>query len=129
VHFPTWLIRTAVIGLLVVTLSSTTPIAVAAPASAPSIIGTWKGPFLGYTFTFEFKQTDNGWTGRYQSDKNNKWADLKEITVAGDTLRFTFQSQPPSAFTLKIDTAGKMLNGSVQIGQYPTMPLNLTRAS
>lgn len=128
-RFPTWLIRTTVVGLLIATLPNTAQTAIAAPASAPSIVGTWQGPFLGYTFTFEFTQAGNGWTGRYKSDKNNKWSDLREITVTDDTLRFTLKSQPPSVYTFKIDAAGKMLNGSVQIGQFPTALLNLTRTS
>lgn len=126
---PTLPIRAAVLSLLMTTFPAVMPAAVAAPAPAPSVAGTWKGPFLGYTFTFEFKQTDKGWTGRYESDKANKWVELQNLEVVNGTVRFTVVSQPPSVYTLKLDPMGNALTGSAQIGQFPTMQLNLTRVS
>lgn len=122
-------VRTALAALLMTTLLGGMPAAIAAPAPAPSVAGTWEGPFLGYTFTFEFKRTGNGWTGRYQSDKAYKWVELHNLEVADGTIRFTVISQPPSVYMLKVDATGKALTGSVQIGQYPVIPLDLTRAS
>jgi len=110
-------------------LSATIPAAVAAPVAASSVAGTWKGPFLGYTFTFEFTQSGKGWTGRYRSDKGNKWVDLQNLQVTDGSVRFNVVSQPPSLYTLKLDAAGTTLKGSVQIGQFPVMPLNLARAA
>lgn len=126
---PTWSGRTAVAGLLMATLAVTAPAAAVAPAAAPSVAGTWKGPFLGYTFTFEFKQVANGWTGRYQSDKANKWVELQNLEVSDGTIRFSVVSTPPSVYMLKVDATGKALAGAAQIGQFPSMPLNLTRVS
>lgn len=105
------------------------PISAAVAAPAPSVAGTWKGPFLGYIFTFEFKQAAKGWTGRYQSDKANKWVELQNLEVVDGTIRFTVVSQPPSAYTLKVDAMGKALTGSAQIGKFPALPLNLARVS
>lgn len=105
------------------------PISIAVAAPAPSIAGSWKGPFLSTNFIFEFKQTGNGWTGRYHSEKSGKWADLQNVIFTDGTLRFSFKSQPPSTFTLKIDAEGKALNGSASFGPYPALPLTLTRAS
>jgi hypothetical protein len=109
------------------------PLPIGVPASAqvapPIVVGTWKGLFLGYNFTFEFNHDAGAWTGRYRSDKGNKWADIKDIVVTGDTLRFSIVSQPPSVFTLKIDGSGKTLIGSAQIKPLPMQPLTLTRAS
>lgn len=124
-----WPVRSMLAALTVTTVSGTMPAAIAAPAPAPSVAGTWKGPFLGYTWTFEFKQTPTGWTGRYQSDKANKWVEFQNLRVVNGAVRFTVVSQPPSVYTLKIDAAGKALTGSAQIGEFPTMPLNLTRVS
>jgi hypothetical protein len=105
------------------------PVSVAAAARGPSIAGTWKGPFVGANFIFEFRQVGNGWTGRYQSDKSSKWADLQNINFTDSTVRFSFISQPPSSFTLKVDPAGKTLSGTAKFGPHPPLPLTLTRAS
>lgn len=105
------------------------PISIAAAAPAPSIAGSWKGPFLTSNFIFEFRQAGNGWTGRYQSEKFGKWVDLQNISFTDGTLRFSFNSQPPSTFTLKIDATGKTLSGSASFGPNPPLPLTLTRAS
>ena len=105
------------------------PISIAVAAPAPSIAGSWKGPFLSTNFIFEFKQAGNGWTGRYQSEKYGKWVDLQNVSFAEGTVRFTFESTPPSTFTLKIDAAGKALSGSARFGEHAAMPLTLNRAS
>lgn len=107
-------------------ISSPVSIAVAAPVS--SIAGSWKGPFLSTNFIFEFRPSGNGWTGRYYSDKSRKWADLQNVSFTGGTLRFSFQSQPPSSFTLKVDPEGRALNGSARFGPHPPLPLTLKRA-
>ena len=109
-------------------LPGVTPPVAAAPVTASSAAGTWTGPFLGYTFTFEFAKSDKGWTGRYRSTKGNKWADVQNLEVVGSTVRFNVVSQPPSLYTLTLDQTGRTLAGSVQIGKFPAMPLNLTRA-
>lgn len=121
--------RLAAAAVTAMAIGGPLSVAVAAPASSPSVAGTWKGPLAGYSFTFEFKQTGNGWTGRSQSDKSDKWSDLQNISFTDGTVRFSFVSQPPSSFTLKIDEAGKALNGSVKFGPYPPLPLMLTRVS
>ena len=105
------------------------PIAVAVAAPARSIAGSWKGPFLGTNFIFEFKQSATGWTGRYQSEKYGKWADLKDVSFTNGALRFSFASQPPASFDLKVDAAGKALKGSAKFGPHPAMPLTLARVS
>lgn len=105
------------------------PISSAVAAPAPSIAGSWKGPWVGTNFVFEFRQAGNGWTGRYRSDKSGKWADLHNVSFSGDTVRFSFASQPPSVLTLKIDPAGKVLKGSAKIGPHPPLPMTLSRAS
>lgn len=91
--------------------------------------GHVEGPFLGTNFVVEFKQAGNGWTGRYFSDKSNKWADLQNVSFSGGTARFSFESKPPSSFELKVDSAGKAMNGTAKFGPYPPLPLALTRAS
>lgn len=101
----------------------------AAAAAAPSIAGSWKGPWVGTNFVFEFRQAGNVWSGRYRSDKSGRWADLHNVSVSGDTVRFSFASKPPSVLTLKIDRAGKVLSGSAKIGPHPPLPLTLSRAS
>ena len=121
-----------VFGLTAAAFVSTaicSPVSVALAAPAPSIVGSWKGPFLGTNFTFEFRQAGNGWTGRYQSEKYGRWADLQDISFADGTLRFSFASQPPSTFTLKLDAAGKALSGSAKFGPHPPLPMTLARAS
>lgn len=105
------------------------PISIAIAAPAPSIAGSWKGPFLSTNFTFEFTQTANGWTGRYQSEKYGKWVDLQNVTFANGTLSFVFPAKPPAPFTLKIDRAGKALSGTAKFGPTLTLPLTLARAS
>ena len=105
------------------------PVSVAIAAPAPSVAGSWKGPFLSTNFVFEFTQAGNGWTGRYRSDKSGKWVALQNISVADGTVRFSFESQPPSSFALKIDPAGKALNGTAKFGPHPPLPMTLTRAS
>lgn len=105
------------------------PISVAVAAPAASLAGSWKGPFLSTNFTFEFRQAGNGWTGRYQSEKYGKWVDLQDVSFTEGTVRFSFQSKPPSTFTLKLDPAGKALNGSAKFGPHAALPLTLTRAS
>lgn len=117
--------KIAVAGITATVFYSPAPSTAALPA--PSIEGLWQGPFVGRTFTFEFKQVGNGWTGRYQSDKSHKWFDLHDITVTDGILRFNFVSQPPSNFTFNIDAAGGVLNGSATFGQHPPLPLMLTR--
>lgn len=104
------------------------PAVIAATPSAPSVAGSWKGPFLGYTFTFEFKNEAGRWTGRYQSDKAFKWVELQNLQVSGGSVRFEVESRPPSLYTLKLDDKGRTLVGTAQIGQFPAMPLNLTRS-
>jgi hypothetical protein len=105
------------------------PISTAVAAPAPSIAGSWKGPWVGTNFVFEFKQAGKGWTGRYRSDKSGKWDDLLNVSVGGNTVRFSFESTPPSIITLKVDPAGKVLRGSARIGPHPPLPLTLSRAS
>jgi hypothetical protein len=105
------------------------PISTVAAAPAPTIAGSWKGPWVGTNFVFEFRQAGNGWTGRYRSDRSGKWGDLQNIIVSGDTVRFSFESTPPSRLTLKIDRAGKVLRGSAVFGPHPPLPLTLSRAS
>ncbi len=127
-----WLVRMGLALLPLPTLPNSVAAASIAPAvgaSSSAIAGTWKGPYLGYTFTFEFKQESNGWTGRYQSDKTNKWFNLRDIQVTDGAVQFSIVSQPPSVYKLKLDPGGKLLIGSVQIGQYPAIPLDLSRAS
>lgn len=120
-------VHLAAAAMTFTTVSGFVPAAAAAPA--PSLAGAWQGPFLGTNFTFEFRQSGTGWAGRYQSDKSHKWADLQNVTVAGGVVRFSFESQPPSSFTLTIDPAGKALNGSATFGPHAALPLTLTRAS
>lgn len=118
-------------GLGIAAIASTAapgPGSVAIAAPAPSIAGTWKGPFLGTNFTFEFTQAGSGWTGRYQSEKYGKWVVLQNVTFADGALRFSFPSKPPSSFTVKIDSKGKALNGEGKFGEM-AVPLALTRAS
>ncbi len=103
------------------------PASVAIAAPAPSVAGAWKGPFLSTQFVFELRQEGTGWAGRYRSDKSGKWADLQNVSVADGVVRFSFESQPPSSFTLKIDPAGKALNGTAKFGPHPPLPLTLTR--
>lgn len=118
-------LRLATAGVVITGIAGLASVAIAAPA--PSIAGTWKGPFLSSNFIFEFKQSGGSWTGRYQSEKFRKWVDLQNVTFADGTLRFTFQSQPPSDFTLRIDATGKVLNGWATFGKNPPLPLLLTR--
>ncbi len=99
--------------------------AVAAPA--PSIAGAWRGPFLSTNFMFEFSQAGDVWTGRYQSERSGRWVDIRDISFTDGTLSFSFQTQPPASFTLKMDAAGKALNGSAKFGELATLPLTLTR--
>jgi hypothetical protein len=121
-------VRRLAIAAVVSTVVSA-PISTAVAAPAPSIAGSWKGPWVGTNFLFEFRQAGNGWAGRYRSDRSGKWADLQNVTFSGDTVRFGFQSTPPSILTLKIDRAGKVLKGSARIGPHPPLPLTLSRAS
>lgn len=108
--------------------------AVVVPASAvmakpaATVEGSWKGSFLGSEFTFEFTRSGDAWTGRYWSQKSGKWAGLEDVTVVGDTVRFTFTSQPPSAFELRLEPGGTSLTGSATFGQHPGLPLTLARA-
>lgn len=121
-----------VLRLTIATAVSTAisaPISTAVAAPAPSIAGTWKGPLIGANFVFEFRQAANGWTGRYTSDRAGKWIPLENIRFSGDTVRFSFESTPPSILTLKIDKAGKVLKGSAKFGPHPPLPLTLSRAS
>jgi hypothetical protein len=115
-----------------VAIASTTmfsPVSIAIAAPAPSIAGSWKGPFLSTNFTFEFTPSGNGWAGRYQSEKYGKWVALQNVSFTGGALSFSFPSKPPSTFTLKIDAAGKALSGSGKFGPDLTVPLALTRVS
>ena len=105
------------------------PVSVALAAPAPSLAGSWKGPFLSTNFIFEFSQAGAAWTGRYRSDKSGKWVPLQNISVIDGVLRFSFESQPPSSFTLKMDRGGKALNGTAKFGPHPPLPLTLTRSS
>jgi hypothetical protein len=105
------------------------PVSVALAAPAPTLAGSWKGPFLSTNFIFEFSQAGAGWTGRYRSDKSGKWVPLQNISVVDGVLRFSFESQPPSSFTFKMDPAGKALNGTAKFGPHPPLPLTLTRSS
>lgn len=125
-------VPTACLGLAAAAAVATaicSPTAVAIAAPAPSIAGAWQGPFLGTNFIFEFRQTDSGWTGRYQSEKFRKWADLQDISVADGVVRFSFKSEPPSKFTLKIDPSGKALDGSASFGPHAALPLTLVPVS
>ncbi|HEX8579514.1 MAG TPA: hypothetical protein VF655_07950 [Allosphingosinicella sp.] len=97
----------------------------AAAAPAPSIAGSWQGPLFGTVFTFEFTQSATGWTGRYQSEKYGKWADLQKVSFADDVVRFSFDSKPPLSFELKIDAQGKTLNGTTMFAQH-AIAVNLT---
>lgn len=114
---------------VIVSTAVCAPVSIAIAAPAPSIAGSWKGPFLSTNFTFEFTQTGNGWTGRYQSEKFRKWVDLQDVSFADGTLRFKFPSKPPSTVTLKIDAAGKALSGSGKFGPSLDLPMTLARAS
>jgi hypothetical protein len=100
------------------------PAAVAAPAQ--SVAGAWEGPFVGTTFTFEFTQSDAGWTGRSKSEKYGKWENLHDVSFADGILRFRFDSKPPLSFTLRIDEAGNTLTGSTSFASRD-LPVTLTR--
>ena len=116
------------VTVAILSTATFSPVSIVVAAPAPSIAGSWKGPFLSTNFTFEFKQAGTGWTGRYQSEKYGKWVDLQDVTVTDGALRFSFPSKPPSSFILKLDSAGKALNGTGKFGEVP-VPLALTRAS
>lgn len=119
-------------GLGIAAIASTvvsSPVSIAIAAPAPSIAGSWKGPFLSTNFTFEFSQTANGWTGRYQSEKYGKWVVLENVSFNDGTLSFIFPAKPPAPFTLKIDRAGKALSGTGKFGPTLVLPLTLARAS
>lgn len=120
--FRFWVMAIAVTGI-----GNSQSTAVAAPAT--SIEGSWHGPFLGYTFTFEFNKVGDSWTGRLKSDKSRTWDDLQGVTFKDNTVRFEVVSEPPSAYTLRMDSAGKTLIGAAQIGQHRPLPLTLTRIS
>lgn len=122
---PSFIFSLAAAAVAVGAAGGSASVAIAAPA--PSFAGAWKGPFLSTQFIFEFKQVGAAWTGRYRSDKSGKWNVLKDISVADGTLRFSFESQPPSSFAVKLDKSGKALNGTAKFGPHPPLPLTLTR--
>ncbi|MGA9582183.1 MAG: hypothetical protein WBR13_09465 [Allosphingosinicella sp.] len=113
----------------VVSTATFSPASVAFAASERSIAGSWKGPFVGSNFIFEFRQAGTGWTGRYWSDRSKKWNDLQNVRVSDNVVRFSFDSTPPSSLTLKIDRVGKVLQGSANLGPLGAVPLTLSRAS
>lgn len=116
-------------GTAVAAAAMCSPISVAVAAPASAIAGTWKGPYLSTVFTFEFTQTADGWTGRYQSEKYPRWVNLQNVRVADGIVRFDFPSTPRAPFTLKIDAAGKSLSGSGKFGPDMERPVTLARAS
>ena len=126
---PALVLKLALAAVVSTATFSPASVAFAAPAPARSIAGSWKGPFVGSNFIFEFRQAGAGWTGRYWSDRSKKWADLQNVSVSGNIVRFSFNSTPPSNLTLKIDRAGKVLQGSAKMGPLGAMPLTLSRAS
>lgn len=99
------------------------------PRSVSSVAGKWAGPFLGTNFVFELEQTADGWSGRYMSDKSGKWAPLQDISVEDGVIRFSFESQPPSSFAMKLDQGRNALTGMATFGPNPPLPLTLNRAS
>lgn len=105
------------------------PTAIAFAAPQQSIEGVWKSPFLGYNWTFEFKQSAGNWTGRVVSDKSNNWGDLKDVTYDKGVLRFSLNSVPVITFNLKLNNAGDMLDGTVAFGSAPSKAHSLKRAS
>lgn len=92
-------------------------------------VGSWSGPFVGTTFIFEIQKNGTGWSGRYRSDKSSKWLDLQNVEVLNDTLKFSFVSQPPSSFKMKLDPSGAMLIGTATFGPHEPLPLTLKRIS
>ena len=121
--------RAIVVFTAATAIYSTSSIVLA--ASAPSIAGVWSGNFTGAVFTFEFTQTGNNWSGRSHSDRGPKWQDLRDVSFERGIVRFDFNTQPSSIFTLKIDSSGKTLTGSAVFAGHEDkpIPLTLTRVS
>lgn len=112
------------------------PVAAPVPATASlsvqasdRIVGRWVGEFAGADWTFELTRTDAGWSGRYQSSRAQTWRALEEVSVTGDTARFSLKSQPRLTFILTPDAAGATLAGNVEIDGVATLPFTAKRAA
>lgn len=82
-------------------------------SAATDFTGDWTGSFAKTDWTFEFKRSGNIWSGRYISARNNKWQSLKGVTVAGDKVTFSLDSQPIVTFVLMINAGRSALTGNV----------------
>ena len=101
--------------------------AIAQTAPANKIAGAWRAPFGTGTWTFEFKQENGVWSGRYMSSKYQKWHDLLAVKVEGDRVRFAVEATPSLDFDLKLD--GNALNGDLTFGKSRKVPFVAERVS
>lgn len=123
---------TSLAGALVASVVAASTLAAAAPAMAetpasPGIVGAWKAPFGESIWTFEFKQENGVWSGRYMSSKAQKWHDLLAVRVEGDRVRFGVEATPTLDFDLRL--SGNALKGELAFGNGRSVPFIAERAS
>lgn len=101
-----------------------------APQAASGVLaGTWIGQFASTDWTFELRNENGVWAGRYMTAKTNNWHDLRSVTVNGRTVSFSIESNPTLSFSLTADAPGRRLSGSARIPNGMSIPFSADRRS
>ena len=95
-------------------LMSTSVVALpAAPTAVPGKVqsfaegewleGDWSGPFGNSTYVFRFQHENGAWAGWWVSQRNGQAYPVEDLKVVGQTVSFTYKSDPAIAFSLSLE--------------------------
>ena len=74
--------------------------------------GNWRGIFGQNPIEFKFAFENGSWKAWWVSQKDGSLYLIDDVSVDGDTVRFTNVSKPEVVFFLKLDEDGKSLSGT-----------------
>lgn len=93
------------------------------------LAGSWTGQFARTDWTFEFKNENGVWSGRYMTAAANNWHDLQSVRVDGRSVSFSIESNPTLSFSLTADEQGRRLAGVAKIPNGMSVPFTADRRS
>lgn len=105
------------------------PVATGQQAETRLLAGAWTGQFARTDWTFEFRNENGVWSGRYMTAAAGNWHDLQSVRVDGRTVSFSIESNPTLSFSLTADEQGRRLAGVAKIPNGMSVPFTADRRS
>ncbi|QBX38448.1 hypothetical protein E4M02_08770 [Brevundimonas sp. S30B] len=120
---------TGVAGLPSAATASSAPAVMTQQVDSRVLAGSWTGQFARTAWTFEFKNENGVWSGRYMTAAANNWHDLQAVRVDGRSVSFNIESNPTLSFSLTADEQGRRLAGVAKIPNGMSVPFTADRRS